>query len=222
MTLPDMPARTTLDEEGRRLADRIRRQLGEDLRAARRASGLSQFAAATAIGMSHAQLGRIERGELEDLTIAQACRAGLSVGLRLGSKYYPDGDPVRDRAQLAILERFRRRLPPDAGWWTEVPLPIPGDRRAWDALVRLADRRAGCEAETRITDVQALERRLALKLRDGGVDLLILLVSDTRWNRAVLAAHREALRTSLPLDGRDVLRALASGRLPEENGLVVL
>jgi hypothetical protein len=172
--------------------------------------------------MSHAQFGRIERAELEDLTFDQACRAGLAVGLRLGSRYYPDGDPVRDRAQLTLLERFRRRLPPDARWWTEVALPIPGDRRAWDGLLQLDGRRAGCEAETKVTDVQALERRLALKLRDGDVNVLIVLVSDTRWNRGVLAVHREALRALLPLDGRDLLRALAEGRLPEENGLIVL
>jgi transcriptional regulator with XRE-family HTH domain len=217
-----MPARTTLDEEGRRLAARIRRQIGEDLRAARLASGLSQHAAATGVGMSHAQFGRIERGELEVLSFDQACRAGLAVGLRLGARLYPDGDPVRDRAQLALLERFRRRLPPDARWRTEVPLPITGDRRAWDGLLALDGRRAGCEAETRLTDLQALERRLALKVRDGQVDLLILLVSDTRWNREALRAHREALRALLPLDGRDVLRALASGRLPEASGVLVL
>jgi transcriptional regulator with XRE-family HTH domain len=217
-----MPSRTTLDEDGRRLADRIRLQVGDDLRAARRASGLSQQAAATAVGMSHAQFGRIERGELDDLTFDQACRAGLAVGLRLGSKYYPDGDPVRDRAQIALLDRFRHHVPGHATWNTEVPLPITGDRRAWDALMGLNGRRAGCEAETRVTDVQAVERRLALKLRDGAVDLLILLVSDTRWNRGVLVGHREALRALLPLDGRDVLRALADGRLPEANSLVVL
>lgn len=217
-----MPTRTNMDEDGRRLAERIRREIGDELRAARRASGLSQQTAATAVGMSHAQFGRIERAELDDLSFDQACRAGMAVGLRLGSRYFPDGDPVRDRAQLALLERFRRRLPGHAAVQTEVPLPIPGDRRAWDAMIRLDGRRAGCEAETRITDIQALERRLAIKLRDGSVDLLILLVSDTRWNRAALAAHREALRSLLPLDGRDVLRALAAGHLPDANGLVVL
>ena len=89
------------------------------------------------------------------------------------------------------------------------------DRRAWDAVIRLGGRRAGCEAETRLADVQALERRLALKLRDGGVDVLILVVADTAHNRAVLRAHREALRPLLPLDGRHILAAFAEGRLPE-------
>ncbi len=132
------------------------------------------------------------------------------------------GIRVRDRAQLALLERFRARLPPTAIWSTEVPLPIPGDRRAWDACIAVGGRRAGCEAETRLTDVQALERRLALKVRDGEVDLLLLIVSDTAANRQMLALHRGALRTLLPLDGRDVLQSLGSGRLPEASGLLVI
>ncbi len=172
--------------------------------------------------MSHAQLGRIERGSNRDLTFDQVARAGIAVGLRLGARLYPDGDPLRDRAQLALLERFRARLPPTAVWSTEVPLPIPGDRRAWDACIAVGGRRAGCEAETRLTDVQALERRLALKVRDGEVDLLLLIVSDTAANRQMLALHRGALRTLLPLDGRDVLQSLGSGRLPEASGLLVI
>jgi transcriptional regulator with XRE-family HTH domain len=217
-----MPTRRNPGEEGRRLAARIQRHVGEDLRAARLAAGLSQEAVGAAVGMSHAQVGRIERGVNRDLTIDQVARAGMAVGLRLGARLYPDGDPVRDRAQLALLERFRARLPPTAIWTTEVPLPIPGDRRAWDACIALEGRRAGCEAETRLTDVQALDRRLALKVRDGEVDLLILLVSDTPANRQTLALHRENLRSFLPLDGRDVLRALGAGRLPEASGLLVI
>jgi hypothetical protein len=135
---------------------------------------------------------------------------------------YPDGDPVRDAGQLALLERFRQRLPGEGLWQTEVPLPIPGDRRAWDALLVFRGRRAGCEAETRLTDIQALERRLALKFRDGDVDVLILLVADTAANRRVMKMHREALRSLLPLDGWQVLRALRAGGLPDTNGLVLL
>jgi transcriptional regulator with XRE-family HTH domain len=217
-----MATRRNPGEEGRRLAARIQRQAGDDLRVARQAAGLSQAAAGAAVGMSHAQIGRIERGANRDLTIAQVARAGMAVGLRLGARLYPDGDPVRDRAQLALLERFRARLPSTATWSTEVPLPIPGDRRAWDACVAMGGRRAGCEAETRLTDVQALERRLALKMRDGEVNLLLLLVSDTAANRQALALHRDDLRPLVPLDGRDVLRALGAGRLPDASGLLVI
>jgi hypothetical protein len=159
---------------------------------------------------------------LRDLSIDQASRAAAVVGLKVSVKLYPDGDPLRDAAQLGLLERLRVRLPADARWGTEVPFPIPGDRRAWDALIRLGGRRAGCEAETRLLDLQALERRLALKLRDGEVDVLLLLVSDTVANRRVLYAHREDLRPLLPLDGRRVLASLRAGYLPDQNGLVVL
>jgi transcriptional regulator with XRE-family HTH domain len=206
----------------REQATRIARNLGADLRLARTSAGLSQGAAGAGSGMSHAQWSRIERGALRRLSIDQVSRAAEVVGLRLAVRLYPDGDPVRDAPQLALLERFRHKIPAQARWETEVPLPIPGDRRAWDGLIRLGGRRAGCEAESRIDDVQALDRRLALKLRDGGVDVLILIVADTAANRRVLAVHREELRARLPLDGRDVLASLRAGRLPDRSGVVVL
>jgi transcriptional regulator with XRE-family HTH domain len=217
-----MGSRLKAVDEARRRARQLRAQLGSEIRMARIGAGLSQASAGAGAGMSHAQWSRIERGVLDGLTIDQACRAGAAVGLQLSVRAYPDGDPVRDAAQLALLERFHARLPDRCRWWTEALLPIPGDRRAWDALIELSGRRAGCEAETRLSDVQALERRLALKLRDGGVDLLLLLVADTANNRRVLDGHREALRGLLPLDGRQVLGSLRAGRLPEANGLVIL
>ena len=196
--------------------------MGQEVRGARLAAGLSQLAAGGAAAMSHAQLGRIERGELRELTADQLSRACAAVGLRLVVRAYPDGDPVRDAAQLALLERLRAYLPSDARWRTEVPLPIAGDRRAWDGVATLGDGALGLEAESRLRDIQALERRLGLKLRDGGLERMVLVVSDTRSNRRVLDLHRDALRPLLPLDGRDVLRALRSGRLPEASGLVLL
>lgn len=217
-----MATRRDPANEGRRLATRFARELGEEIRRARIANGLSQSSVGAAAGISRAQVGRIERAELSELALEQICCAGLAVGLRLGARLYPDGDAVRDEAQLRLLERFRMTLPPGTAWATEVPFPLPGDRRAWDALIRLSGRRAGCEAETRLADVQALERRLALKARDGAVDLLILVVADTAHNRAVLGREREALRSLLPLDGRDVRRALREHRLPEASGVIVL
>jgi hypothetical protein len=82
--------------------------------------------------------------------------------------------------------------------------------------------RVAIEAETRLGDIQALDRRCQLKIRDGGVDFLILLVNDTAHDREVLDLHREALRSTFPLDGRQLLRAIRAGRAPEANGIVVL
>jgi transcriptional regulator with XRE-family HTH domain len=217
-----MPARNDPSQLGRRLAHRIRSETAEAILTARLDAGISQATAGSVAGMSHAQFGRIERAELRDLTFEQACRAAAAVGLRLSVRTYPDGDPARDGPQLALLERFRRRLPRECRWSTEVPLPMAGDRRAWDGVAELRGQRAGCEAETHPRDVGALERRLSLKLRDGGVDILILILADTVGNRRLLEAHREALRPLLPLDSRQVLASLRSDHLPSAGGIVVL
>jgi transcriptional regulator with XRE-family HTH domain len=189
---------------------------------ARLDSGISQQAAGRAAGMSRAQFGRIERGEIASLSIDQLCRAAAAVGLKVSLRSFPDGDPARDAGQLAILERFRQRLPGDPLWRTEVPLPMPGDRRAWDGLLVLGRRRAGCECETRLRDAQSVEPRLALKLSDGQVDIVLLIVPDTVANRRFLDQHREQLRGLLPLDSRQVLDAFRRGDLPEKSGIVIV
>jgi hypothetical protein len=144
------------------------------------------------------------------------------VGLDLVVRAYPGGDPLRDRGQRALLGRFRPEIHPSLGWATEVPVAASGDQRAWDAVIRGADWSVRVEAETALTDAQALERRLALKLRDGGPGHLILLVADTRANRAALAAIRPHLHALLPFDGRPVLAALREGREPPGSGIVIL
>jgi len=217
-----MGSRHSADEDGRRRSVTIRARVGSEIRTARLAAGASQAAAAGEAGMSRSQYGRIERGELVRLSFEQACRAAAAVGLDLSVRTFPDGDPVRDAGQLRLLERFHALLPMGATWRTEVPLPIPGDRRAWDATLQLLGRKAGCEAETKALDIQALERRLALKLRDGEVDVLIVIIADTPANRRTLAMHREELRALLPLDTREVLGSLRRGRVPGASGLVVL
>jgi hypothetical protein len=83
------------------------------------------------------------------------------------------------------------------------------------------DWRAGVEAETVIADTQALERRLSLKRRDGGLARVILLIADTPRNRRALAAAPAAF-SDFPLRGREILTALAAGRDPGGSGIVML
>jgi hypothetical protein len=78
------------------------------------------------------------------------------------------------------------------------------------------------EAETRVADAQAVMRKLALKLRDGGVDHLLLIVADTRANRDAIAAAGMAVRELFPISPRRALRALAAGRHPGGSALVFL
>ena len=81
---------------------------------------------------------------------------------------------------------------------TEVPLPIQGDLRAWDAVIAGFQPEADplhTEAETRLYDAQGQLRRIALKARDGGADVLLLVVADTPRNRT-------AVRSAGPMIGR--------------------
>lgn len=146
---------------------------------------------------------------------------GAAVGLDVRLRAFPAGDAIRDAGQQRLLGRLRPRLHPTLGWSTEVGLPIEGDRRAWDAVIRGEGWRVAVEAETVLDDLQALDRRLALKRRDGGEDHVILLVADTPRNRRALAAAPGAF-ADLPLRTREILRALGGGRAPVGSGIVIL
>jgi hypothetical protein len=89
------------------------------------------------------------------------------------------------------------------------------------ALIRGPAWRIGVEAETVLDDVQAVERRLALKARDGEVDRVILLVADTKRNRRAVVAAPAAFG-DLPLRTRAILAALRDGRDPGQSGIVIL
>jgi transcriptional regulator with XRE-family HTH domain len=203
-------------------AREIRMRVGREIRTARRGAGLSLRAAGASVGVSASAFSRIERGLDENISLHPLCRACAAVGLEFGGRAFLDGDPIRDAGHVRLLARLRQRLAAASPWTNEVPIPLPGDRRAIDAETRLEGRRIGFEAELQLDDIQALERRLALKKRDAGLDVLVLVVADTRRNRDVLARHRESLRPAVPLDARDVLSALGRGVAPAGDGLVVL
>jgi transcriptional regulator with XRE-family HTH domain len=203
-------------------AERIVDRAGSEIREAREGAGIGLRDAAASVGLGYRTLARIERGEAPAVTVRQLCLAAESVGLELGARLYPGGDPVRDAAQIRLLGRLRACLPSGVPWRTEVPIPLPGDRRAIDAVAVLAEATVGFEAETRLADLQAVTRRVLLKKRDAGLDRLVLVVNDTRANRRALALHRDDLRASFPLDARPALRSLRLGAPPDEDAIVVL
>lgn len=184
--------------------------------------GLSQTAVATATGISRSQVSRIERAGVPRLSLLLAARLLAVVGLELSVRAYPAGQPIRDKAQLALLGRFRASLPPSIAQRFEVPLPKAGDLRAWDLVLLIGSSQFAVEAETRPHDVQALQRRVALKRRDDpGVAGVVLLLADTRHNRALVRECGPALRVDFPLPGPEMMRALAEGRSPGGSGIVL-
>ena len=204
-------------------------QVGREFKGARLNAGLSQQDVADAVGISRPQYGRIERGRSPQVSLVTIATIAAVLGLEASLRPFPVGDPIRDAGHVALLQRFGSHLHDSLAWRTEVAFPRPRDPRAWDGIVsgfrypaNRMSRRGAVEAETRPVDVQALERKLGLKERDGGADLLILLLADTRHNRALLVGASATLRSRFPLDGRRALELLADGVDPAANAIVLL
>jgi len=200
-------------------ADDQRRVLAE-LARAQRSAGLSDEEVARACRISRWTLARIVDGQRRASAVELAA-IGATVGRDIRLHAYPAGDPIHDAGQQRLLNRFRARLHPSLEIATEVPLPIEGDLRAWDAMIRGVDWRRPVEAETVLDDFQALERRLALKVRDGGVDGVILVIADTLRNRRALVAAPASF-SAFDRNARRVLSALAAGRDPGGSSLILL
>lgn len=216
---------TGYEKRGARAVRVVRADLatiGRELLTARLSVDLSQRRASAAAGLSKSAWGRIERGE-DQLEVMQRMALALDVvGLDLRVRAYPGGSALRDEAHLALLERFRRELPSGSAWRTEVAFPDPGDRRAWDAVVRIARVHVGLEAETRGRDSQGLQRRVALKKRDGMVDYVVLLLADTRHNRSFLRASGIGFMADFPVPGRVALQRFRAGMDPGGSSIILI
>jgi transcriptional regulator with XRE-family HTH domain len=198
------------------------RAIGEELRETRLQASLTQRELGAVVGISGSEISRIERGESPHVAFEKLSRLGAALGLDIVLRAYPNGDAVRDAAQLALLARFRAALPAGLRHRAEVPLGIPGDRRAWDEVVDARGWWLPVEAESRLRDVQALLRRLALKCRDAGVDCVLLLVADTRHNRHVLRMYEAEFAAAFSVPGKVALAALRAGVRPEGSTVVML
>lgn len=221
-TIDGMAPKERAVDRGSRLARRLLSELGREIRDARLAASLTQVQVALACGLAASYVSRIERGASPGVSLQHLARILSVVGLDLTARAYPAGSPLRDAGHVALLGRLRALIAPSLTWRTEVPLPKAGDPRAWDALIGGQRFRCGVEAEMRPRDLQALERRLSLKKRDGDVDHVLLLLADTRANRAFMREYGDALRVNYPVEGRGALAALAAGRDPGGSAVILL
>ena len=213
-----MATRERSVDRGRRMGKQIANRLLTELRQERVKADVSQRAMADQLGWSQARYWRFENAAEADLEELSAVAAIL--GLELSSNLHRVSDSLADRGQLALLARFRSLLSPSVKVFTEALLPNPGERRSWDLLLRIAAQIVGVEAETKIRDVQATVRKVRGRERDGGADVLLILLADTRVNRSardelvVNLGERfitlprlllDALRKGEPLPGSGVL-----------------
>jgi transcriptional regulator with XRE-family HTH domain len=217
-----MTARDGRRERTLRRVRHVRLRLGEELRSARLGAGLSLAAVGADVGMSASKVGRIERGRAPSMALVDVTLIASTLGLDLSVRLYPGATGLRDIGQVRRLERLRARLHPELGWGTEIPVGPPGDQRAWDAVIRGPDWRIGVDCETRLLDFQSVDRRVALKARDSGVDRVVLLLADTRHNHDALGALASTVLASYPATSRSVLRALGEGSCPAGNAIVLV
>src|SRR5262245_29218525 len=201
--------RDRVRDRGRARALRMRTALGNDLLGGRREHDVSQTFVASAVGVLQSYYSRIERGLAPGVTLEQLAIAFEVLGMDLTARAYPAGQPLRDAPQLRLLADLRTRIHSDARWLTEVALAMPGDQRSWDAIIRVNGIRIGVEAETRLRDVQAVQRRIGLKKRDDSMDRVILLLRATRTNHSLVRAFTAELRTTFPVTSNAALDALA-------------
>lgn len=184
-------------------------------------AGLTQATVARAAGIARTTYADLERGRTIQVTLLRAAIVSAVLGQDLSTKLYPFGPPVRDAAHIRLLSDFANRVSPTWRRTHEAPIPIEGDRRAWDLLLE-GPVSIGVEAETRPGDLQALERAIHLKQRDSGVKRVLLVVRGSRRNRLLISSLLPVLRTAFPLATAEVMRALRDGRDPGADGLAVL
>jgi transcriptional regulator with XRE-family HTH domain len=193
-----------------------------EIRRTRRSLGLSIAAVAREVGISASTLSRTERCIMPNVSLTLLAQVCEVVGLELSARAFPGGRPLRDARQGRILGKFGNLLHPSLRWGTEVPLPIPGDKRGWDGMIGGPGWRYGAEVETSPTDGQATIRRIKLKARDGQVDGVILIVPDTRQTRAFRREFADLLAIEFPVPGRLALELLAAAADPGGSSVVVL
>ena len=121
---------------------------------------------------------------------------------------------MRDAGQVALIRRFRERIGHAGRWAFEVPIPVPGDQRALDAVVTVESGRIGIEFYVRLADCQAQLRAAHLKQRDAGLDRMLIVVKATHANRRALREAAPAIADTFPGTTRSLLATLSAGELP--------
>lgn len=78
------------------------------------------------------------------------------------------------------------------------------------------------EGETRIIDAQGQIRRITLKMRDSGIDHVLLVVADTPAHRQAVVSAQVIIAESFPISARKAVAALAAARHPGGSALLFI
>jgi transcriptional regulator with XRE-family HTH domain len=217
-----MANRWNPQHDAARFADWVIGEIGREILTARVSAGMTQRQVAGMVGRSASWVSRVENGRFRSIAVRDLVRVAAAVGMKLYVKTFPSGRRPLDAAQLALITTFNARLHPSWSRQLEVVMPIDGDLRAIDELIRNDACSCAVEAVTRFADVQRQARNGRLKQRDFRADRLILVVRRSRANLRMLRASGPVLREYFPVPGREALRALTEGRDPGGDALIAI
>ncbi len=217
-----MANRNRAVDEARRLWHQKRVAFGDELRTRRLVIGARQRDVGSAIGVSASEISRRERGDAPNVTVVSLAEHAAAVGLRVALGMHPAGGAIRDSAQLRYIERFLSRVSVAFLRELEAVIPVAGDLRAIDIVLRTSGCLIAVEVITRLHDIQAQLRVAQAKARDIGATRLIIVLASTHANRRALDQARSALATAWDLDTRRVMGHLGNGRQPERNAIVLI
>lgn len=196
---------------------------GQDVRRLREDAGVRRSELARAANLDASYLTEIEDG-VAGPSLETCARLSLALGTDLSLRMYPTTGPtIRDRHQSAVVEAMLRALHPHWKAFTELAVQRPS--RGWIDL-GLHHATANVFVATEIqSELRRLEQLIrwseakaaALPSWEGWTQLgnqpavsRLLIVRDTRTNRAIAADYRRLLRMAFPADGQQALAAIES------------
>ena len=215
---------------GRSSASRIRAReqclrLAPEVRLARATLAMTSQQVAARAGVSWSTVARVQLGD-PGTAIDTVAAVAEAVGLELVLRAYPGRQPsLRDSGQLALAEELVRQL--GSAWQPALEVPAGEHGQATDLVLFGAQEIITCEIERMAVDLQAQYRcadrkRRLLSAAHRRPVRLVLLLEDTRRNRAAVEPHLPALQSLLPAATREVLAGLRGGRPVGRDGLVWL
>ena len=203
------------NQRGRRKALELGIDLGKEVLLARSTLGIPRERAARIAGVSPATFASVEAGEgaVRLDTLACVCDA---VGLKLRVKAFPSAPPsLRDTGQLELVTVVTGRA--HASWRPAMELVVDAKNgRAADLVLFGADEIQHHEYERSMHDWQGQVRSGRLKqellaAKHQRPVRFVLVVEDSKRNRAVLAPHMAAIRRELPAGSREIWHSIESG-----------
>jgi transcriptional regulator with XRE-family HTH domain len=191
-------------------------RFGREIRTARVSNAISQIELARRAGVSQGFISLVERGRRVP-GLAAANRIATACGLQVWLRLFPgDGVSLRDSGQLAIANAIVKAAQPAYRCRMEVPVGIPGDRRAHDLVMDLPLETLALELERGFADMQAQVRaaqlkREALASRSDKPVRLVIALPDTPAIRLMLRDRAALLASTFPVPSRAIWRAIRAG-----------